>query len=188
MNSFSTYLQLGLGHILNIAAIDHLLFILSFIVGLQFQDYKKAISYVTAFTLGHSITLALATLHLIDINVAWIEFLIPITIVLSTIGHWLKGNHNSRLTFGTIALFGLIHGLGFSNYLQSLLGQEQSILLPLLAFNVGVELAQLIVVGFLLLLMEILLNYLRVNRNYLMIGISLLILAFTLPMIFERIP
>lgn len=189
MNNFIIYLQLGIGHILNIAAIDHLLFILSFVAGMSIRDHKRALLLVTAFTIGHSVTLALATLQLVHINVNWIEFLIPITIALSAFSLLLEKRKDAiTLKFWIIALFGLIHGLGFSNYLQSLLGQEQSIFIPLFAFNLGVEVAQILVVSILLGFMWILLEVLAIKRTIVIYTIIALILVFTIPMLIERMP
>ena len=189
MNNFIIYLQLGIGHILNIAAIDHLLFILSFVAGMRIRDHKRALLLVTAFTIGHSVTLALATLQLVHINVNWIEFLIPVTIALSAFSLLLEKRKDAiTLKFWIIALFGLIHGLGFSNYLQSLLGQEQSIIIPLIAFNLGVEVAQIFVVSILLGFMWILLDVLAIKRIIVLYTIIALILVFTIPMLIERMP
>ena len=189
MNTFSTYLSLGLGHILNLAALDHLLFILSFVASLTLKDSKKAIYWVSAFTLGHSITLALATLHIIKIQAQWIELLIPITIVASTLTLFRNKEETATgLKFWLIALFGLIHGLGFSNYLQSLLGSEESVFIPLLAFNIGVELAQLLVVALCLSILTFLKVYLKVSTTYVKLILAILILSLSLPMIWERWP
>ncbi len=189
MNNFIIYLQLGLGHILNIAAIDHLLFILSFTAGMNFKDYKKSFYYVTAFSVGHSITLALATLKIVVINVSWIEFLIPITIILSSLSLLQESSkQNTWIKFILIAIFGLIHGLGFSNYLQSLLGQEQSILVPLLGFNLGVEIAQIFVVCLILTVMWLLLQQFKINQKWVLWIIISMILLFSVPMVIERIP
>ena len=189
MTNFPIYFQLGLGHILNISAVDHLLFILSFLLGLNLSKLHKSIYLVTAFTLGHSITLALATLKIIQINVNWIEFLIPITIAFSAgINILNPKKKNNSIKFFLIGGFGLIHGLGFSNYLQSLLGQEASVIIPLLGFNLGVEIAQIIVVSTILALFSIASNLnLKVNK-VIQYGISIVIILLSLQMAFERLP
>ena len=148
MSNFSVYFSLGLGHILNWTALDHLLFILSLTCVYVVTDYKKLLWLVTAFTLGHSITLALATLHFIQVNITWVEFLIPCTILVAAISNLIQTEQ--RYKYGVVAFFGLIHGLGFSNYLQSLLGAESSLFTPLLSFNIGLELGQLIIVALIL--------------------------------------
>ncbi len=189
MNTFTTYLQLGLGHILDLAALDHLLFILSFVASLSLKDTKKAIYWVSAFTLGHSITLALATLQIIQIKVAWIELFIPITIVASSLTLFKKEDATSLgPKFWLIALFGLIHGLGFSNYLQSLLGTEKSIIVPLLAFNIGVELAQLLVVVLFISVISFIKTQTGSYSSLIQRAIAIAIILFTAPMIWERWP
>lgn len=194
MNSFSSYLVLGLQHILNIQAIDHLLFILSITCVYRVFDIKKLLYLITAFTLGHSVTLALATLKWIRMDANWIEFLIPCTILCSALGN-LRFRENKLRTkempWGNYALvtgFGLIHGMGFSNYLQSLLGQEASLLTPLFAFNVGLEIGQIIVVAIFLTFSTFLLEVMKSKLRHYVLVISGLIIGLVLPMILERWP
>lgn len=194
MNSFTSYLVLGLQHILNIQAIDHLLFILSITCVYRVFDIKKLLYLITAFTLGHSVTLALATLKWIRMDANWIEFLIPCTILCSALGN-LRFRENKLRTkempWGNYALvtgFGLIHGMGFSNYLQSLLGQEASLLTPLFAFNVGLEIGQIIVVAIFLTFSTFLLEVIKSKLRHYVLVISGLIIGLVLPMILERWP
>jgi hypothetical protein len=194
MNSFTSYLILGLQHILNVQAIDHLLFILSITCVYRVFDIKKLLYLITAFTLGHSVTLALATLKWIRMDPNWIEFLIPCTILCSALGN-LRFRENKLRTkempWGNYALvtgFGLIHGMGFSNYLQSLLGQETSLLTPLFAFNVGLEIGQIIVVAIFLTFSTFLLEVMKSKLRYYVLVISGLIIGLVLPMILDRWP
>jgi hypothetical protein len=120
------------------------------------RDWVKILLLVTAFTLGHSLTLALATFKIIEIRSEVIEFLIPVTIALTALITLIKPKPSTgkgiQLNYLLALFFGLIHGLGFSNYLRTLLGKEAAIWQPLLAFNIGLEVGQLaIVVAFLLL-------------------------------------
>ncbi len=194
MNNFTSYLILGLQHILNVQAIDHLLFLLSITCIYRFYDIKRLFFMITAFTLGHSITLALATLHWINFSATWIEFLIPCTILLSATGNLFKNDLQGKqknmpwLIFALISGFGLIHGLGFSNYLQSLLGSENSLLEPLFAFNIGLELGQIAVVTAFLLVSTFLIEVLRIKIRHYALAISGLIIGLVLPMILERWP
>lgn len=154
MDTFSIYLELGFKHILDLNAYDHLLFLVALTARYQFSDLKKLVVLVTAFTIGHSLTLALATLEIIQVDSAVIEFLIPTTILITAIASIIQGPRTSSgtlLSYIFAAFFGLIHGLGFSNYLKGLLTSDQNITLPLLSFNIGVELGQiLIVIGILI--------------------------------------
>ncbi len=155
MSIFQTYLSLGFHHISNLQSYDHILFIITLCAVYFFRHWKKVLILVTAFTIGHSLTLALATLNVIHVNSGFIEFLIPLTIFITALGNLFQKNEkfsSSLHLFKYFAalFFGLIHGLGFSNYLRSLLSNENDMLTPLFAFNVGVELGQiLIVLGFL---------------------------------------
>lgn len=153
MSEFSAFLQLGFGHISDLQAYDHLLFIITLCAVYQWKEWKKLLVLVTAFTIGHSVTLALSALDLVRLPSNLVETLIPITILLTAFHNiWKKQPTGS--TFSTsvsanyfIALFfGLIHGLGFANYFRSLFGEMGSITQPLLAFNIGLELGQLMIV------------------------------------------
>jgi hypothetical protein len=194
MNSFTSYLILGLQHILNIQAIDHLLFILSITCVYRIFDIKKLLYLITAFTLGHSVTLALATLKWISANPTWVEFLIPCTILFSALGNLsfkenkLKQKSMPWGNYALVTVFGLIHGLGFSNYLQSLLGKEQSLLGPLFAFNIGLEIGQIFIVAIFLTLSTFLLEVLKSKLRHYVLVISGLIIGLILPMILERWP
>ena len=158
---FSTYLQLGFDHILDPNAYDHILFVVVLCAVYRISEWRKILILVTAFTIGHSITLALSALDLVVFPSNIIEFLIPLTIILTAIFN-VTGVHSNprRINFNYfLALFfGWIHGLGFSNFFKSLLGKEESIIGPLFAFNIGVELGQLIIVA-----VTILLSYLVIN-------------------------
>ena len=186
MSDFSVYFSLGLGHILNWAALDHLLFILSLTCVYVITDYKKLLWLVTAFTLGHSITLALATLHLIQVQMSWVEFLIPCTILAAAISNLMQTEQ--RYKYSVVAIFGLIHGLGFSNYLQSLLGAEGSLFTPLLAFNLGLELGQILVVSLVLIFTTIASHVFHWKQKTTVAVLSGITIGLVLPMIIERWP
>ena len=155
MSEFYTYLQLGFGHIADFNAFDHIVFIVALCAVYQLQHLKNIFILVTAFTIGHSLTLALATLNIIIIPSKIIEFLIPVTIfttcvynVTSTQGTASKERIN--INYAMALFFGLIHGMGFSNYLRMLLSNKESIIMPLFSFNVGLEIGQLLIVGLIL--------------------------------------
>ena len=150
------------------------------------MDYKKILWQVTAFTLGHSITLALATLKLVEVNTTWVEFLIPCTILFSAIFNLVKTK--KRYRYWLVAVFGLIHGLGFSNYLQSLLGAESSIFAPLLAFNLGLELGQILVVSLVLIFTTISSHVFHWKQKTTIAVLSGITIGLVLPMIIERWP
>jgi len=164
MSVFTTYLQLGFWHIWSWQATDHLTFLLALCAPYVLADWRRVVALVTSFTVGHSLTLALATLGLVGVNAAVIEALIPVTIMLTALVNMMQaGRPDARSSrrptpmvltaANALALaFGLIHGLGFSNYLRSLLGENSRPVVELLSFNLGVELGQLLVVSIILLL------------------------------------
>ncbi len=147
---FSTYFELGIRHIADVNAYDHMVFLLALIAVYQLIDLKRIVLLVTAFTIGHSITLILATLELIKVETKYIEFLIPITILITAITNLIQGRSASKGAMGwkyfLAIFFGLIHGMGFSNYLRVLLSKEQDVFIPMLGFNLGVEVGQLFIV------------------------------------------
>jgi hydrogenase/urease accessory protein HupE len=156
------YVQLGVEHILDLDGLDHLYFIVSFCLLYTISDLRKIAALVTAFTVGHSITLALAALDKINVDPDLIEWLIPITILVSCVlNYWtlLKQSEyrepKGYLIYFVILAFGLIHGLGFSNFLSAMLFEDESIIAPLLGFNIGIEVAQLIIVLMVLLFLSL---------------------------------
>ncbi len=153
MSQFQTYLQLGFEHISDLKGYDHILFIIALCAVYKVEQWKNIVVLVTAFTIGHSITLALAALNVVSFRSEVIEFLIPVTIFLTAMFNIFNREPSEkkiRLNYFLALGFGLIHGLGFSNFFRSLLGKEDSIVEPLLAFNMGVELGQLIIVAIIL--------------------------------------
>jgi hypothetical protein len=173
MSEFQAYLQLGFEHITDSKGYDHILFIMALCTVYTLMDWKKVVILVTAFTIGHSITLALATLGLVQVNPDVIELLIPITILITAILNFsfkekkpAYSQKNSSFTarYPLALIFGLIHGLGFSNYLRALLGKEANIVAPLLGFNIGLELGQLIIVFVILSIAFVLIEILRIAK------------------------
>ncbi len=148
---FSMYFKLGFEHISDFESYDHILFLLALTAVYMMRDWKKVAVLITAFTIGHSITLALATLKLIKVPTAAIEFLIPVTIFISAFADFFYKDTRSKekmqiFRYLSALFFGLIHGMGFSNYLRAMLSGLDSILTPLFAFNLGVELGQITIV------------------------------------------
>lgn len=148
MSLFELYLRLGFRHIIDINGYDHIVFVLALCAGYALTQYKKVFILITAFTIGHSITLILSTLKYILIPANIIEFLIPVTILMTAISNLLPQNKSKgKLVYFVALFFGLIHGLGFSNYLKVLLGKESSIIKPLFAFNIGLEIGQILILA-----------------------------------------
>lgn len=171
MSTFELYFGLGRDHILDYAhGYDHILFVVALCAVYVLRDWKKILILVTSFTIGHSITLALATLRVVHFNADLIEFLIPLTIFITAIANLFRSEEsvtraNIHINYLFALVFGLIHGLGFSNYLREILGQQENIFTPLLAFNLGLELGQIIVVAIFLAITFILIDLLTLNRR-----------------------
>jgi hypothetical protein len=193
MSIFELYFRVGLQHIANLKAYDHILFILTLCVVYSLKEWKRVLVLVTAFTIGHSLTLALATLDLIRVDGDLIEFLIPVTIFVTALVNLLIRKKNVTtlqhyLKYGAALFFGLIHGLGFSNYLRSLLGTEKGLALPLFAFNVGIEAGQMIIVVSIMLLTKVAVDFLGVQRREWDVVLSGAGLGISLMLIIERYP
>lgn len=193
MSQFRVYFDLGREHILDIAnGYDHILFVVALCVLYQLRDWKQVLVLVTAFTVGHSITLALSTFNIISVNVALIEFLIPVTILITAVSNLFKHEdaihgRSMQLNYLYAAVFGLIHGMGFSNYLKSILGRDKSIVSQLFAFNIGLELGQIIIVVILLVTGFILTDLFGVSRRDWKMVISSAVAGIALILIKDKI-
>lgn len=167
MHDFPLYFELGWQHILDWKGYDHILFVMVLCGTYLLSDWRKVLVLVTAFTIGHSITLALSVLKLIHVKTDLIEFLIPVTILITAASNILAGKSRPKgvqLKYILALFFGLIHGLGFSNYLNSLLGKSTNIVAELFAFNVGLEFGQIIIVLGILLISFILINIFKIKK------------------------
>jgi hypothetical protein len=183
---FETYLNLGIRHILDWNAIDHILFIVVMICVYRLRDWKKIILIVSAFTIAHTISLALSVYKIVSINSSIVELLIAVTILITCLENiffkkWIK--HRIFLA----GFFGIIHGLGFSNYLKSLLSKTDSVLVPLFSFNLGVEIGQLILVAVVLFVLFLLDRISRLNRNSLIVLLSAVSGAYSVYLILMRL-
>jgi hypothetical protein len=171
MSEFALYFDLGKDHILDYKnGYDHILFVLALCAIYLIKDWKRIFILVTAFTIGHSITLALATLQLISVKTDLVEFLIPLTIFITAVSNLFRKDElgqgkGVQINYLFALFFGLIHGMGFSTYLRALLGKDHGILSQLLAFNLGLEFGQIIVVAIFLFLSFLLVNLVKVTQR-----------------------
>lgn len=166
MQDFPLYFDLGWHHILDWNGYDHILFVMALCGIYTAKDWKKVLVIVTAFTIGHSITLALSVFNLVHINTALIEFLIPLTIMITAFSNIIRkraASKNIKPAYVLALCFGLIHGMGFSNYLKSLLGKSSSIVVELLAFNLGLEAGQVVIVAITLTLTIFLVSIVKIK-------------------------
>lgn len=193
MSTFQLYLTLGLQHIADFKGYDHILFIITLCAVYGVRHWKKILILITAFTIGHSTSLVLATFNIVKVPGNWVEFLIPVTILLTAIGNLFqrKESYSPRhhiYKYSLALFFGLIHGLGFSNYLRSLLGSADSLAGPLFSFNLGIELGQIIIVSGFLLTGLIIMNLFRARPREWNLVISGAAIGVSLILIFERLP
>ncbi len=192
MSLFNIYLKLGFGHIIDYQAFDHILFIVCLTAVYTLTNWKKVFILVTSFTIGHSVTLALSTLNIVKISSALVEFLIPLTIFITAIGNMVekRDGFSDRLhtfKYFVAMLFGLIHGLGFSNYLKSLLGKEHNIIKPLFAFNLGLEIGQILIVLVILTSATVAINRFRIKKREWMLVLSGAGLGVSIMLMIERL-
>lgn len=186
------WFQTGFEHITDLAGYDHMLFLLILCSVYSFRNWDWLI-LITAFTIGHCITLVLSVLNIIGLPSSLIEFAIPITILISAVFRWIQVEKNENKSYqkdqkvyAATLFFGLIHGLGFSNMLRSLLGSQTDILQPLLFFNMGLEVGQIVIVLFSLVTITSLNEYAHIPRFYLVRGIAIPVGFVSLWLMFER--
>ncbi|HQW93023.1 MAG TPA: HupE/UreJ family protein [Ferruginibacter sp.] len=191
MNNLGFYFDLGWHHIIAWGAFDHLLFVLALSAIYLIGNWKQVLILVTAFTIGHSVTLALSVYDLVRANDNWVEFLIPCTIAITAIFNLMQKDFNPRslrLNYILALFFGLIHGLGFANAIRFMMAKDQSIGWSLFGFNIGLEAGQIVVVLLILLVSYGVVNKAGLNRKWWVWGLSIFALIMSLKMIWERFP
>jgi HupE / UreJ protein len=191
MGDFGFYFKEGIYHITDWKGYDHILFIMALCLPYLLKDWKQILILVTAFTIGHSITLALSVFNKIIISSNWIEFLIPITICFMALENLSKKNTDKKhysWRYISAIVFGLIHGMGFSNYLKSILGKDESVFTQLLAFNLGLETGQLFIVSLVVLISYIAVQILNAQRREWTVFMSGGIFGLAFIMTFEHLP
>jgi len=192
MQDFWLYFQIGREHIADWHGYDHILFVTALCLRYLLKDWKKVLVLVTAFTIGHSITLALSVFNVINIPTAWTEFMIPVTIVITALSNVIQPEIEPKRKFPLVyfyaLFFGLIHGLGFSSYLKSILGRDQNVVAQLLAFNIGLEAGQLIIVAASIIISWLFVSLIKVPRRVYVIFASGAIFGIALLMAIQRFP
>lgn len=194
MEDFKMYFTEGWNHIMSSDALDHQLFILSLAALFLWKDWRRVLVLVTAFTIGHSLTLALSVYDVIRFSIAWVEFLIPITILLTAIYDLRYLNiskiegRNIQFNYIIALSFGLVHGMGFANSIRQMLASDQTIGIPLLSFNIGLEVGQIVLILLILLIAQLLVVNVKLPRKYWILLLSVIPLILSLRMVLERIP
>ena len=190
MGDFGFYFRLGWEHIISTDALDHQLFIAALAAIYLLKDRRQVLILVTAFTIGHSLTLALSVLDIIRFPTNWVEFLIPVTIVITAFSNLFQKKFTARsvrINYSLALFFGLIHGMGFANTLRFLLAKDQNLGWSLFGFNVGLEAGQIVVVLILLLFAHLIVNLAKVNRRDWVIFLSAAVFGLAFKIAAERI-
>jgi HupE/UreJ protein len=191
MSDFSFYFTMGWEHIISWDALDHLLFIAALSAIYLLKDWKQVLILVTAFTIGHSLTLALSVLDVFRFPGKWVEFLIPCTIVITSITNFFQKKFTPksiRINYFLALFFGLIHGMGFANTIRFILAKDQSLAVGLLGFNLGLEAGQIVVVLILLIIAWIFISVFKIKRREWVLFLSAGVFSIALKMAVERWP
>lgn len=191
MQDFGFYFGLGWDHIISKNALDHQLFIAALAAIYLIKDWKQVLILVTAFTIGHSLTLALSVFDIIKVPNKLVEYLIPLTIMITALSNLFQKKFTPksiRINYFLALFFGLVHGLGFANYIRFAMADDQSIGWSLFGFNVGLEAGQIIVITGLLLLSYLIVTILKVTRRDWVLFLSAGVFFLAFKMFLERFP
>ena len=191
MSDFWLYLKLGLTHVLDWQAYDHVLFLIVLVAAYNFSNWKRIIILVSLFTLGHTVSLVLANYNIVSVSGSWIEFLIPVTILVAALYNIVTSGKNNRsekvgLFYVITIFFGLIHGFGFATYYKMISGGNE--ILPLLEFALGVEVAQIVVVAAVLIVGFIFQTIFRFNKRDWVLVVSSIVIGVIIPILQKTWP
>lgn len=187
------YVQLGLQHVLDLNAYDHILFLMALALPFTFKSWKSVLLLATVFTFTHCMALVLSVYELVVMKVSWIEFLIPVTILMTALFNLIyqksQEDHKSIwLPILATAFFGLIHGFGFSNYFRMMIMGEEDKLRPLAGFAAGIEISQVVIVLLVLVLAFVFQSIFKIKKKPFVWGGSMLIIVITLPLLYQTFP
>lgn len=196
MQNLGFYFDLGWHHIIAWEALDHLLFVLALSAIYVIGNWRQVLFLVTAFTIGHSLTLALSVYDIIRVSNNWVEFLIPCTIIVTALLNFLEKDpiaigfkpKSLRLNYFLALFFGLVHGLGFANAIQFMMTKDESMGWSLFGFNIGLEAGQIVVVAGILSVSYVIVNRAGLNRKWWVWGLSVVALSKAVIMAWERFP
>lgn len=193
MQQFWFYIKLGLNHVLDFGAYDHILFLAALAIPFTFKSWKKVLVLVTIFTVFHCISLALSAYNVMRVDVGLIEFLIPVTILLTAVFNLFYAQKDSHATglylhILATAFFGLIHGFGFSNYFNMIMAEEEQKMGPLLGFALGIEISQVLIVLLALVLSSVIQSVFKVKQPFFIVITSIIVLFITIPMLIATFP
>lgn len=190
MYDFWFYCKLGINHVLDWGAYDHVLFLLALAAPFTFKQWKKVVVLATLFTVAHCISLGLSVYEVVVVDVQLVEFLIPITILVTALYNIVqalvfRGNYKGYLPEIATTFFGLIHGFGFSNYFKMLMTDEEDKIGPLLGFASGIEISQILIIFAILTLAYIFQEKLGMKQLVFTVVISGIIFLLTIPLLIK---
>ncbi len=193
MEEFWFYIKLGFNHVMDVEAYDHILFLCALAIPFTFRGWKKIVVLATIFTLAHCISLGISAYNVLSIDAQLIEFLIPITIILTAVFNIFSVKYGALslrfyLHVLATAFFGLIHGFGFSNYFNMLMAEQEEKMNPLLGFAAGIEISQLMILLIILLITSTFANYLKLKQFYFVIISSIIVAIITIPLLIASFP
>ncbi|MDO6852207.1 HupE/UreJ family protein [Cellulophaga lytica] len=193
MEQFLFYIGLGLEHVLDLSAYDHILFLTALAIPFSFKDWKNVLLLATVFTVAHCFSLGLSSYGYVTPDVSLIEFLIPVTIFITALFNIYAAKNKQTLASVKLhviatAFFGLVHGFGFSNYFKMLMAEEDNKFTPLLGFATGIEMSQILILILALALTFIVVNLCKVKQWLYAIIASVIVLAITIPMLLDTFP
>lgn len=191
ISDFFFYFKLGWSHIVSLDALDHQLFILALVAIYTSKNIKQVLILVTAFTIGHSLTLLLSVLDVIRFSTKWVEFLIPCTIFITALSNIFSTGFSFKkisTNYYLALLFGLVHGMGFANSVRIMLAKDQQIGWGLFGFNLGLEVGQIFFVLIILCVTWLSLSVFQVKRREWVLFLSAAVFSLALQMALERLP
>ena len=193
MEEFWFYIKLGFNHVMDAQAYDHILFLSALAIPFTFRGWKKVVVLATIFTVAHCISLGMSAYNVLSIDAKLIEFLIPLTIILTTVFNIFLLKYGSSILRSYLhvlatAFFGLIHGFGFSNYFNMLMAEEVEKMNPLLGFAGGIEISQLLILLILLSITSTIPNFLKLKQFYFVIISSIIVAIITIPLLIASFP
>lgn len=193
MQDFWFYIQLGLDHVLDLNAYDHMLFLTALILPFTFKKWRAVLILATIFTIAHCLSLVLSSYDVLAVDTGLIEFLIPVTIVMTAVFDLLyvksgANDQNIWLHALATAFFGLIHGFGFSTYFKMLIADEEDKVWPLLGFATGIEISQVVIVLAILVLSILFTSFTKLKHPTFVLVFSILIILLTIPMLIDTFP